>query len=430
MIINRLKYNNSRLLIVLYFILILSFAFVGKDLYVFQKIGFDYKFNWIKFLISFGTICGLVILFTIFNIKEFLYSILILVLVFFTLPSAILYIFIKNIDYRIFLSHTLLFLFTLFIGMIKVKPALFRIRIKTSYQLLFVLVILGMIPFIYIYLPHINLNNILLKEIYETRAIKLTISNNMYINYTYSWFSKVIIPIVLVLGIYFRHRMTIVISILCMLFLFLVGAHKVVFAGIFAVLILYKFDYYKKSNYILKVIITIGTLALFLSLVFDNNYLMTMSIRRIMFLPALLDTLYFDMFNNQYLLWSESFPGLFMNYPFELSHSYVIGEKYFGSQIWGANNGIISDGFMNFGMIGVIINILIFAIFFSVLNQLNINQRFFGVYFLLIISILSSSLLTVLLSHGGIVLLLISITILKNSKFLLKRRSKFNSGSI
>ena len=81
-----------------------------------------------------------------------------------------------------------------------------------------------------------------------------------------------------------------------------------------------------------------------------------------------------------------------------------------------ANNGLISDGYMNFGTLGVIFNILLIAFYFMVLNSLKIPARYFGLFVLTIFSFISSSLSTVLLTHGGLALLMVSIFILNNKR--------------
>ncbi|WP_299430992.1 hypothetical protein [uncultured Maribacter sp.] len=162
--------------------------------------------------------------------------------------------------------------------------------------------------------------------------------------------------------------------------------------------------------------ISVSLISLIISVVFNNNFLMVMSIRRTVFLPSLLDILYFNFFEENHLYWSETFNGVFFNYPYKHPHAFIIGEKYFGTIIWNANNGVISDGFMNFGMLGVFINSILIALYFSFLNQLNISSKFFGIFFLLFFVIISSSLTTVMLTHGGILLLFVSFFILKNSQ--------------
>lgn len=418
--IDKTKAQNLVLLLMLFFIFQLCFSLVLKNLYIFEKAGLEanlnYGFQSLRFVMASLIVVASLLLTVVVRTKGFLYIILVLILIFFLFPSAILFANIQNLDYRIFLSHELLFLITLTIGKIKIKIASKTISIEHSRKLLLYTILIGIIPFLVLYIPHVNLKNLLLKEVYETRALMVAQVNNLYTNYTYSWFNKILIPILFVFGIYFRKRSIVLLSAFLLIFLYLCGAHKAVFVGLIMVLILYKFDYLKKANYLIKFILLAALGSLFLSLVFNYDYAMVMTIRRAIFLPALLDVLYFDLFDGNYLYWSETFNGFFIEYPYKYSHSYIVGEAYFNDIKWGANNGLISDGFMNLGMFGVLINIVLVSIYFSVLNQLNISSKFFGVFFLLFFVIISSSLTTVLLTHGGILLLLASFIFLKNTR--------------
>lgn len=416
LVLQRVKFYNALLLIALFPILTICFSLVIENFWEFIKAGLAYKLDLAKLGLAIGCVALHIFLLTSLRLKDFLYSILLLVLVFFVFPSAILFIFTVDIDYRIFLSHNLFFLVMLLIGMIKVKFRSSKIEVIQSKRLLGFVILVGIIPFIVLYLPYLNLRNFLLQDIYETRALMGSAVANLYTDYTYAWFGKVLIPCFLVFGIYYRDRLGIVFSALALLFLYLCGAHKAVFAGLIITLILYKNDYLSKANYLLKVVIAVSLVALMSSLVFSNDYIMVMTVRRAMFLPALVDTLYFDLFDGNHLYWSEIVDGLFKTYPYDTSHAFVIGEKYFGYPEWGANNGIVSDGFMNWGVAGVLLNCILLGFYMTVLNQLDISSRFFGVFFLFMFSVLSGSLSTVLLSHGGFVLLIVSFFFLKNTQ--------------
>ena len=419
-LIEKTKGENFILLLLLFVVYQMCFSLVLKNLYLFEKAGLEaeleYKFQFFRYTFVSLVVIGNSVLTVVIRNKGFIYIILVLILIFFVFPSAILFANIKDLDYRLFLSHEIFFMTTLFIGKIKIKIPSRTIGVDHSRKLLLYVILIGVIPFLFLYLPHINLKNLLLQEIYETRALMVSKVNNLYTNYTYSWFNKILIPLLFVFGLYFRNRATVMLSVLLLIFLFLCGAHKAVFVGLIMVLILYKYDYLKKARYLIKFIIATALGSLFISLVFNNDFAMVMTIRRTIFLPALLDVLYFDLFDGNHLYWSETFNGLFMEYPYKHSHAYVIGEVYFKDIKWGANNGLISDGFMNFGMFGVLINSVLVSIFFSFLNQLNISSKFFGVFFLLFFLIISSSLTTVMLTHGGILLLFVSFIFLKNTK--------------
>ncbi|USD26666.1 hypothetical protein [Flagellimonas marinaquae] len=424
-IVDRTRGKNATLLIVLFLVLQICFTQVVKDLYVFQKVslsvGLIFEFKIFRFLLATFLILAWIVLITLVRTKGFLYMILVLILVFFVFPSGILYSNTVSIDSRIFLSHNLFFLTTLGLGKIRLKIPSKTIDLYSSRKLLLNTVLIGIIPFLILYLPHINLKNLLLKEVYETRAFMSASVNNFYTAYTYSWFNKILIPTLIVFGIYFKDRKTVLFSAFTLIFLYLCGAHKAVFVGLLMVLILYRFDYWKKATYFISFIVFLALFSLFLSQTFNNDFLMVMTVRRAIFLPNLLDILYFNFFDGNHLYWSETFDGLFINYPYELSHSYIVGEAFFNDIKWGANNGIISDGFMNYGLIGVFINILIVSFYFSILNQLNISSRFFGVFFLLFFVLISSSLPTVMLTHGGFLLILVSFIFLKDTAFKMEQ---------
>ncbi|TMM58950.1 hypothetical protein FEE95_05825 [Maribacter algarum] len=417
---DKIKYGNLKLLVVLYVLFLTSFSLVIKDLYVFLKAsetaGLVYDFSFLKF--CFGSLIVLANIFVLSSVKlkDMLYAVLVLVLVFFVFPSAVLFINVDGVDMRIFLSQNIFFWSILLIGKIKIKFSSKKTSLRSSKNLLLVVVLVGIVPFVVLYLPYINLNNLLLREVYETRAIMASNISNLYTDYTYSWFSKLIIPSLLVFGLFRKNKTTVFLGISSLIFLYLCGANKAVFAGLIMVLVLYRFDYRKKMNYLLLFLIGVTLLSLFSSLVFKNNDLMVLTVRRPFLLPGLLDLLYFDFFDGNNLFWSESITGSFIEYPYDKPHSYIVGEEYFGKAEWNANNGIISDGFMNFGMIGVTINAVIVGLYFSTLNQLNISGKFFGLIFLFIFSLISSSLTTVLLTHGGFVLLLLAIFVLKDTR--------------
>lgn len=413
--IDRVKSSNFILFIFLYLLIFISLVFVVRYEYAFVKANLIYIISYSNSAIAFVCVLISALILTFIKIKDFLYSVSSLILIFFVLPSAALFSIIEEIDSRILISHVLLLICVILIGQIKIKLKTKKLEVSQSIFILKIILIAGMVPFVVLYTPYINLRNLLLIDVYETRALIESTITNVYTSYTYSWFNKFIIPCLLVFGIYYRNRITIIICIVSLIFLFLCGAHKAVFFGLIFMFLLYKYDYLFKINYLLKILIGISLLALSMSLAFKSDFLMTLSIRRALLLPGLIDVIYFDFFNGNFLYWSESLNGLFMDYPFKMSHSYVIGEKYFNDPSWGANNGIISDGFMNFGMTGVIINIVIISFYFSLLNQLNISPKFFGLFFLFVILILSSSLTTVLLTHGGMVLVLLSFFFMKNT---------------
>src|SRR5690606_30383125 len=108
----KLKLKRDRInvmikLLVLYLIFIFCFFWVIRDLYAFTKASeggnFHYSFNFLKLLFSSLFVTFNVFLITILKLKDFIYSVLVLILVFFVFPSSLLFAGIKNVDGRILL---------------------------------------------------------------------------------------------------------------------------------------------------------------------------------------------------------------------------------------------------------------------------------------------------------------------------------------
>jgi hypothetical protein len=150
-------------------------------------------------------------------------------------------------------------------------------------------------------------------------------------------------------------------------------------------------------------------------LVFGISIIEAMFAQRLFFMSSLLDIYYFDFFEGKPLYWSSSFLKPFLTYPYDIPPAFLIGKEYFGNAEIQANNGIISDGYTNFGMLGVLFNILVTVIIIRIIDAQKISHRFFGVFFIMFTTFQSSALSTLLLTHGIVILLLVSILVLRKT---------------
>ncbi|MGS2738801.1 hypothetical protein [Sinomicrobium sp. M5D2P17] len=335
-----------------------------------------------------------------------------------TVPSLVANTSGEIYPFKLLVYHQLFFfsLWTFFKIKINLKK-LPRLNKTQSLYLLIVIVTIGIIPYLWVYGPYINLKNLFLVEVYQTRTKMATVSNP-YIAYTYSLYSKIIIPLIIVFSLELKNKLTFIYGVVLLILFYLFGAHKTVYVGLLIILVFYKLSYYyaiKKMVCLLNILLIVCFL---LVLFFEYDYLWILTIRRVQFLPTLLDICYIDFFNKKPLLWSESVFKSFVEYPYDLNHGQLIGKHYFDRSDMRANNGLISDGYMNFGSPGILINILFASIYFFIINNLNIPSKYFGLFFLVIFSFVSSSLFTVLLTHGGIALLIVSM-------FILNKKSEF-----
>lgn len=346
----------------------------------------------------------------LFTITAFFFMVL-------TVPSLIGFTAGKIYPAHLLWYHQLLFITLLLSSKIKINLSKLPVLNKEhALYLLVVITCVGILPYLIIWGPYINLNNLLLKDIYETREAMTKVGNS-YFGYTFSLFSKIIIPLIIVFSLELKKYYLTLLGVFFLVLFYLFGGHKTVYAGLILVFVFYKLSYFRAVQKTLKwsniLIVLSLTMAYF---GYQYDYLWILTFRRTHFLPGLLDIAYLDFFQNQPIYWSESVLKRFISYPFDASHVSLIGENYFGKADMGANNGLISDGYMNFKTIGVFINVFIVGLYFTILNSIKIEPKYFGLFLLITFSFISSSMFTVLLTHGAIVLLLISIFMLNGKK--------------
>ena len=415
-LIKRNKFQILILLVILYLLLSLVYTFFVAEKYSYM--GFSSNFSFSRLLVSFS-----ILLFTLFlinwvEINNFIYFVITIYFIFSIIPSSITYTN-QLISTLIFFSHYFIFYSIFLIGnYIHFPVKFFSIKEKNKLALVVLFSCLLIIPFVIKFLPYINLKNLLLQDIYETRAIQAKISTPFY-GYTYSILCKVLLPTLIVYSLVYKKYKTLLIGVFSLIFLFLCGAHKSVLLGSILLLIFYFGNVVNKLKFFLSLtVITIVSFSVFY--IIDNEFNLPLSIvaRRAFFVPSLLDSFYFDFFEDNPLYWSGSIGRNFIDYVYDKPIPYIIGEVYFSDPEMAANNGIVSDGFSNAGFLGVIINGLFLGFYMSVIKSLNISHKFYGLYFLLLISIISSSLPVVLLTHSGIALLIFALIFQKNtSKF-------------
>ncbi len=148
----------------------------------------------------------------------------------------------------------------------------------------------------------------------------------------------------------------------------------------------------------------------------NNNMFKSMFVRRVFFVPSLLNEYYFDFFKNSHTYLSQSiFSGLF-DYKFDVNPPHLIADVYFHKPKMSANNGLISDSFMNFGYWGVVLYSFIFSIIFAFMNSLKLNPKYFGLFIFYMFTFISSAFLTVILTHGFFIVILSAFIILPEKK--------------
>lgn len=404
--------------------MILLYHYKVKTYFYWDNIGYllekDFGFSLLRFAIATGIFFLDIFLLRSIDRSRFIFIVICIFFAILTVPSLVA--FTSGVVYpiRLLFYHQALFVGLFLFSRIRLSFSTFPVINKgQALYLLLVLTTIGAIPYLVVYGPHINLKNLFLVDVYKTRKIMGGLSNP-YFGYTYSVFTKIIIPLIIVFALELKKKVWVTVGVLYLILFYLFGAHKTVYAGLLVVLVFYRFSFTQSVKYIVKYSSVFIVLFLILALIgFDYPWIL--SFRRIHFLPTLLDICYMDFFGEKPLMWSESIFGSFIDYPYDVKHTNLIGQVYFNRDDVSANNGLISDGFMNFGSWGVFINIALVSIYFMVLNSLKIPSKYFGLFVLIIFSFISSSLFTVLLTHGAFALLLVAIFLLND-----KTNSNYN----
>ncbi|GGI56287.1 O-antigen polymerase [Winogradskyella haliclonae] len=347
--------------------------------------------------------------------EKIIFAIAALLFMLLTIPSLISAISKNLYPLKLLIYHQALFLAVVYFSRVKIPlHKIPTVNKKQALLILFLLCSLGIIPYLIAYGPYINLKNLLLIDVYETR-LNVRGINNPYFGYTYSLYTKILLPLLIVFALELKKWWIAIIGVLYVILFYLFGAHKTVYLGLIVILIFYRFTYLKTIIKLIKIsniLIVISAVLAF----FKFDYLWILLFRRVHFTPAILDLQYLQFFEGKHTYWSQSFLNFIKDYPFEKPYTKLIGEYYFKNPDMNANNGLISEGFMNFGSIGVLVNILIVSVYFMILSNLNIKYRYFGIYLLVVLAFISSSTLTVLLTHGAFALLILSIFLLNEKE--------------
>jgi hypothetical protein len=160
------------------------------------------------------------------------------------------------------------------------------------------------------------------------------------------------------------------------------------------------------------------------SLIFGAKYILTsLATRRLLFVPGLLSSAYFDFFSSHpYMMWKYSkIGGLIENvlgipiynpYWSFSGPGFVIGKLYFGSPTMNANANLWADGFANLGLVGMLVETIIALLYLWLFDVISLTKDHRLPYLMVLFpyySISQTGVLTTLLTHGALLTLVLFI---------------------
>lgn len=150
-------------------------------------------------------------------------------------------------------------------------------------------------------------------------------------------------------------------------------------------------------------------------IVFGTYFISIFSTYRIFFIPAKLHYVYYDFFSTRELdYFRQSALKYFLNSPYKENIGFLLGDYDIGDITARANNGLFSDAYMNFGILGVLIFPVIIVLILKALDGATkgLSQR---ILFIVTSStsfvFLGLPFTTALLSAGIVVLIILFYTL-------------------
>ena len=203
-------------------------------------------------------------------------------------------------------------------------------------------------------------------DMYSRRAEVTDLLDGGAWGYVLSWLEKICAIYLLVVGLY-RHKIWLaVLALAILLLLFGILAQKsILFAMVVALALLATWRILEVGSAVAFVLFAAFLVALvFGYFVFGTTDLyLSIFARRLLFVPARLDFLYFQYFSDKApLYFSNGFMRSLIAYPLEKNYTLLIGEfARIGGEGTAANNGFFATGYMQLGWAGTFIYPIIVA---------------------------------------------------------------------
>jgi hypothetical protein len=417
------KFLKIRLKSILFYVSIMIFKFLLDYSYVniiypnYKYMGFVLENDMSKIIV--GNVLLIFVLIFVPNKLNKPSRILSLCLVIISYIPIITIFSFGNATYTFALMHT--FFWAILLAGIEFIPT-FEIptlnkKISKVIFLVIVLLICSYCCFFVIKNFGINFNFNLL-EVYDQRTLyknsKIPLSG-----YLFTWSSNVILPMGL---IYFALKKQYILSAVCIfsqLLLFTATGMKSMLFTIPIVAIFVLFTKLKNSSLYLVLLLVLSVLICIWVYFYLNDIVpISFFVRRVFLIPARIAQYYYEFFSqNGQIKLSHSVLNSFSNYRFEAEPSLLIS-RFFTGKDSSFNNGIVSDGFANFGYIGVFCWSLITTFVLKLIDSVAKNkQRSIVVAgIIMFISSLSNSPLITNLGTHGIFMAILMIYLLPNKK--------------
>ena len=268
-----------------------------------------------------------------------------------------------------------------------------------------------------------------LVHVYDTRERLAMVPR--WGNYLVNWTMKAALTFLIIYCIrHFKrdaiHKLGLVFTLFLVGSIFYLTGHKMLYVSILILLTFYvllnrNWNFENSMFYIFSGLIVFGIISYYVG---GPKIIPSLILRRSFILPARISFGYYDYFMDQKLYLSHSIFKYFISTDIPPDHAKIIASKYLNiigpnSDSASANNGIFSDGFKNFGWIGIAIWSAVVSLILYFVDRIVYGKDHLLFVPLLLLSLMTwinSALLTVLLTHGVLLLLMLVLFYPKEKK--------------
>lgn len=198
-------------------------------------------------------------------------------------------------------------------------------------------------------------------DIYDVRNAFVG-STNLLTSFLFNFGGSVFIVISIYYAVKTKKYILLCLGVLAQLGIFSIArqkTHLLVFFILFGVYFLKKLKLLKKIKIIFMISLTVlNVMSIIEFYIFNKSKLFTMLIRRMMYYPSWLNSIYYDYFSKHKLLLLTQDVFLIRKIGFNRYRESVlsiINNMYFDGLVSSPNSGLFSEAFMHFGYFGVII---------------------------------------------------------------------------
>jgi hypothetical protein len=271
-------------------------------------------------------------------------------------------------------------------------------------------------------ISNVNLENVLnLKNVYDIRK---GVYYRWGMSYFFSWQTKVINPYLIAFFHSNDNRNLKWVYIFFQFWLYVLTGHKIVlFTLVIIIIVLMMTEVLENiMSFFSKGILLLVVGSVIEILMRGNSIIIDYVIRRVFFIPSLLNYYYYDYFNSRdFQWWKYTFIGriLNVNTDFKVLPSFIIGEKYFNNINNNAVTGFLGSEYMNGGFFGMLMSVLIIIIILKTFDYLSYKVGLkitLLTVFTPLYTIWNSSLSTALITGGIMLSVLLLATTSKNIK--------------